>query len=72
MTRTRHSSKRESRLLNRRNLRLCGTTLTAAYLLCALEAMSLAPADHRHAGLTRGHHDDRWKVPSAAATEVRR
>jgi arylsulfatase A-like enzyme len=35
-------SKPESRLLNRRNLLLCGTTLTAAYLLCALGTTSLA------------------------------
>src|SRR4029079_9620553 len=45
MTRNRkddNSSKPESRLQNRRNLLLCGTTLTAAYLLCALGTTSLA------------------------------
>ena len=45
MTRNRKdddSSKPESRSLNRRNLLLCGTTLTAAYLLCALGTTSLA------------------------------
>ncbi|MBR0827049.1 arylsulfatase [Bradyrhizobium manausense] len=45
MTRTRHdddSSRPESRLLNRRNRLLCGTTLIAAYLLCALGTTSLA------------------------------
>ncbi|WP_338688794.1 arylsulfatase [Bradyrhizobium sp. 26S5] len=45
MTGTRHdddSSKPEGRLQNRRNLLLCGTTLTAAYLLCALGTTSLA------------------------------
>src|SRR5690349_23642848 len=45
MTRNRKdddSSKPESRSLNRRNLLLCGTTLTAACLLCALGTSSLA------------------------------
>ena len=45
MTRTRHdddSSKPESCFLDRRNLLLCGTTLTAACLLCALGTTSLA------------------------------
>jgi hypothetical protein len=45
MPRTRQdddSSKPESRLLNLRNLLLCGTTLTAAYLPCALGTTSLA------------------------------
>ncbi|MBR0823855.1 arylsulfatase [Bradyrhizobium liaoningense] len=42
MTRTRDSSKSESRLPNRRNSLLCGTTLTAGYLLCALGTTSLA------------------------------
>src|SRR3954468_12273935 len=45
MTRSRKdddSSKPESHSQNRRNLLLCGTTLTAAYLLCALGTTSLA------------------------------
>src|SRR4051812_30871411 len=42
MTRTRDISQPESRLPNRRNSLLCGTTLTAAYLLCALGTTSLA------------------------------
>jgi len=45
MTRTRQddaSPKSESRLLNRRNSLLCGTTLAAACLLCALETAGLA------------------------------
>jgi hypothetical protein len=45
MPRTRQdddSSKPESRLLDLRNLLPCGTTLTAAYLLCALGTTSLA------------------------------
>ena len=45
MTRTRHvddSSKPESRLLNHRNLLLCGTALTVAFWLCALETTCLA------------------------------
>jgi arylsulfatase len=45
MTRPRQdddSSKPESRLPNRRNSLLCGTALTAAYLLCALGTPSLA------------------------------
>ena len=45
MTRTRQhddSSKPESRLLDRRNLLLCGTTLTVACLLCAPGTSSFA------------------------------
>ncbi len=45
MTRTRRdddSSRTESYLINRRNSLLCGTTLTAAYLVCALGTTSFA------------------------------
>ena len=68
MTRTRHvddSSKPESRLLNHRNLLLCGTALTVAFMLCALETTSLAQQTTGTPGSPERHDDHRWQAASA-------